>query len=89
MCMRKTDLIQFQVLCLRGNLHDGGKEGLRVEEKGEIDDRQQRGGIAHPHLKLLDAIIQVGEPRTERAHGGIGQRGPGSCQEERKNAMNQ
>lgn len=56
-------------------LHDGGEEGLRVEESCEPDHRRQTE-VCGPRFQLLDPGQKVCEPQGQTGHGRVGSLGP-------------
>ena len=64
-------LVERPLVLARHLLHDGGEEGLRVEEA-----RQPHGvgklEVGHPALELLDALQQVGVPLGEAVQRRVG-----------------
>ena len=72
----ETHLVQRPLILAGHGLHDGGEEGLGVEEATQPD----AGGhveVGHPALQLLDAEEEVGEPDREAGQRGVGTLGPG------------
>jgi len=52
-------------------LHDGGEEGLRVEEAGEPDGGRQLE-VAGPTLQFLDSLQHVGVPLRQAVQRRVG-----------------
>ena len=81
----EAHLVEGQLVLPGGALHDGGQEGLRIEEAGQPDgdgEVEVRG----PALELADPQQEVGVPGGEAVQGGVGQLGPtwGNLGEEQK-----
>ena len=62
---QRTDNLQ------RNLLHDGGEEGLRVEESSEPDGRRQLK-VRYPRLEFAHPQQQVRVPGRQAVHGRVG-----------------
>mmetsp|Transcript_21858 Transcript_21858/g.35400 ORF Transcript_21858/g.35400 Transcript_21858/m.35400 type:complete len:268 (+) Transcript_21858:862-1665(+) len=67
--------VQRPVVAARGGLHDGGEEGLRVEQAAEPHHLGERQ-VCGPLHQLLHTREQVADPASETAQRRVGQLGP-------------
>jgi len=63
----QAELVQFLVVLLTFDLFDGGQEGRRVKELGNVDDLDNCRAIGREQGKLRATLLDVGLPRHERA----------------------
>ena len=71
------ELVELVLVRARRDLLDGREEGLRVEEAVQERDLRNLRGLLLPLVQLVQAVLQVVEPRAESARARVGQLGPG------------